>query len=842
MVKLSISYDPYRMKTAVLIDDEDVSKNPHHKEIETFIKNQVPLQTWISKQEHNTWEGLLSHLIGEDDSDKLCVQFCGRGLDYNDLKRTLEAQNASRDPDCRVTLTFREENPESTPDDQEMMRRIDEVVKEMQTDKFNAIVNEIGTDEVKAVRDNLRAAYATAKNEEFQIVFAGIYSSGKSSIINTLMRHMVLPMADKTKTTRVTRIYHNNEYGSCVKVVCKNNSGSEICSKLFDTDEDCMSYIDSLPVSDDPDAPDSIDHLCLYVDLSHLYPETNRKEMMTRFKLVLVDTPGSNSAVSTTMVDGKYHNQHKEIALRAIQSGKEIVILCASYNNFESEDMGKLLQEIHRSSREKNGGFNDRFLFVINQCDNLNDFDLRSPKESFANFLRNPIKLQVPDTYLNPRIFLTTAKVQELIQRGVPGYSEDERETDSKKDNEYDVYNRFRKQVIRHNHWLLAQHCDLPEYRKAEMQAKFNKAKAEKRVEDAVSIQTGIPCLEVAIQDYLERYAYPLKIRDLLDPFDALLEVVSNFTNKQAEMLAQAQEESMHTASALSGIEKEEKNRKATQDALGYLQKRVDAVKYDIDSIKPSSKMIENLEEKYTTTIDFHPTVRQIRYAKDRLSPDETKKLLDNLYDFLGLLKGNLKEDYAAIEDDYIRKINICCDTLTDLANDMKKSDLLRELSKMSIKASSLDPESIKKTLQEEIEKTKSTDKQHYTGYSLWTNLVAAIKNIFGPKVTTYNIDELKQEPSKLHGRLNCEFENLKKEIASRISKYQSVATHLADAIAKDIVQTNQMLEELKKECNNLKTNESGLETRIHEIKERTEFLDGLHSQIASVASSYREG
>lgn len=840
MVKLSISYDPYRMKTAVLIDGEDVSKNPHHKEIETFIKNQVPLQTWISKQEHNTWEGLLSHLIGEDDSDELCIHFFGRKLDFEDLKRTLEAQNASRDPDCRVTLTFREENLEFTPDDQEMMRRIDEVVKEMHTDKFNAIVDEIGTDEVKAVRDNLRAAYATAKNEEFQIVFAGIYSSGKSTIINTLMRHMVLPMADDTSTTRVTRIYHNNEYGSCVKVVCKNNSGSEICSKLFDNDEDCMSYIDSLPVSDDPDAPDSIDHLCLYVDLSHLYPETNRKEMMTRFKLVLVDTPGSNSAVSTTMVDGKYHNQHKEIALRAIRGGKEIVILCASYNTYESEDMGKLLQEIHRSSREKNGGFNDRFLFVINQCDNLNDFDLRSPKESFANYLRNPIKLQVPDTYLNPRIFLTTAKIQEFIQRGVPGYSEDERETDSTKDNEYDVYNRFRKQVIRHNHWLLAQHCDLPEYRKAEMQAKFNKAKAEKRVEDAVSIQTGIPCLEVAIQDYLERYAYPLKIRDLLDPFDALLEVVSNFTNKQAEMLAQAQKTNEENASALSGKKNLKKESEERQASLSLLEDRVSQLKARIDSTNLPNNYFLNKEQYYSYELMDSPLAKRIWNTSSRTSPKEAQTLLEEFTKLLNCIRSRLNDDFKQVDSEYADAIRGCYKELLGLAEDMSKDKYLHELQQLSISASKLNPENIRTAIQKRIDQTKSSDKPH-SGYNFATKFWAALKNLFSPKVTTCSIEELKREPSRLYNELKAEFKTLGTEIRGRITEYQNAAKEMAEDVAKDINQAKHLLEELQMDCDSLATTAAELDARILEIDERVRFLNGLHSKIAFVLTTGKE-
>lgn len=837
MVKLSISYDPYRMKTAVLIDGEDVSKNPHHKEIETFIKNQVPLQTWISKQEHNTWEGLLSHLIGEDDSDELCIHFFGRKLDFEDLKRTLEAQNASRDPDCRVTLTFREENLEFTPDDQEMMRRIDEVVKEMHTDKFNAIVDEIGTDEVKAVRDNLRAAYATAKNEEFQIVFAGIYSSGKSTIINTLMRHMVLPMADDTSTTRVTRIYHNNEYGSCVKVVCKNNSGSEICSKLFDNDEDCMSYIDSLPVSDDPDAPDSIDHLCLYVDLSHLYPETNRKEMMTRFKLVLVDTPGSNSAVSTTMVDGKYHNQHKEIALRAIRGGKEIVILCASYNTYESEDMGKLLQEIHRSSREKNGGFNDRFLFVINQCDNLNDFDLRSPKESFANYLRNPIKLQVPDTYLNPRIFLTTAKIQEFIQRGVPGYSEDERETDSKKDNEYDVYNRFRKQVIRHNHWLLAQHCDLPEYRKAEMQAKFNKAKAEKRVEDAVSIQTGIPCLEVAIQDYLERYAYPLKIRDLLYSFESCLTAIGNMVNLYEVKLEKLTNQSTQNESDKNRQESEKAKTSDEQSHLTKLLSQIEAQKAKIEAINPSSELA-HFRREFDLKYEGYSVVNTIRRSNSSIRRAEGDQLMDELSEVMEQLKEETYIQYNNSENDMLNKIGKIIDELTHIAKETTcDEEIARLLGSTPSGAALTDPTNLLNQLREDTESTLIKKKEKHTGYDLLSSLFAGIKNLFGFRVKTeyYDISVLKQSLALFKKEYTEKLFACENDITNKLEGYKKAAEKMLDKLKASLKAVDTKLTNYDSKLQELSDNKERLEKEHQRISELKAYLEKLTYSINAV-------
>lgn len=106
MPTLEIYYNPYKMETAVKIDGDDVFNLSSHLVIQEFISNRIPLQTWIDKIEYRSWKGLLSHLVSEDDSDELIIRFHGRALDFEDLKRSLEAQNNNRPPQCQVTLTF----------------------------------------------------------------------------------------------------------------------------------------------------------------------------------------------------------------------------------------------------------------------------------------------------------------------------------------------------------------------------------------------------------------------------------------------------------------------------------------------------------------------------------------------------------------------------------------------------------------------------------------------------------------------------------------------------------------------------------------------------------------
>ena len=47
MKKVEINYNPYKMITTVLIDGVDVCKDGHYDKFREFIKNEIPLQTWI---------------------------------------------------------------------------------------------------------------------------------------------------------------------------------------------------------------------------------------------------------------------------------------------------------------------------------------------------------------------------------------------------------------------------------------------------------------------------------------------------------------------------------------------------------------------------------------------------------------------------------------------------------------------------------------------------------------------------------------------------------------------------------------------------------------------------
>lgn len=121
-------------------------------------------------------------------------------------------------------------------------------------------------------------------------------------------------------------------------------------------------------------------------NLSHLYPDSVSAD---KFRIVLIDTPGMDSAQSS--YNGE--NAHRKIALEAIgMETKPMMILCVDAQKVEDVSIGGFMKEIARQVQKDNGGFNDRFLFLMNKCDaskyNCPD-TLQEKIDAFSKYLTN---------------------------------------------------------------------------------------------------------------------------------------------------------------------------------------------------------------------------------------------------------------------------------------------------------------------------------------------------------------------------------------------------------------------------------------------------------------------
>ena len=339
------------------------------------------------------------------------------------------------------------------------------------------------------------------------------------------------------------------------------------------------------------------------MDLSHLYPPSVNQD---KFTIVLVDTPGMNSTQSSK--NGS--NEHAEIALKAISmESKPMIILCADAGTCEDKCIGEFMREIVNQTKNEGSGFNDRFLFLLNKSDSVgynSGETVENTKERFSRYLvdsgkwgkenKEDLKLLAEDaSHFVPRVFMTTARIAHGIQKNVFEWEDeciDLSDDDMKLIGEYQ---NFKRMILgRRYNYYLSRYCDVPGYRKKEIEEEFNAALEAKNKDRAVELQCGIVSVESAIRDYIERYAYPIKVRGLLETFEDILEDVDSFIGGFIADLQRAKAELGEKSGAReeASVRKEqaEKNRAMLKEAEEKISRQLNKV----DEIHFNSKKLKS--------------------------------------------------------------------------------------------------------------------------------------------------------------------------------------------------------------------------------------------------------
>jgi len=248
-----------------------------------------------------------------------------------------------------------------------------------------------------------------------------------------------------------------------------------------------------------------------------------------------------------------------------------------------------LLYHIHRASKDDNG-FNDRFFFVMNKSDEIFAAGLGKHKGLFADSISDSSKWGVRDSYLTPRIFMVSAKTKLLVQNGVHNLSENDitvRQNLTLR-NEVSFINRIYADGRDFEDARLFDVCDLPLHKREEIDSCFEDVINFDNRDEALNLLSGIKCIEIAIQDYISRYAYPIKIQKLLDTFEILLDVVKKLSEKQQEILGLKNVALGERNSSREEVEATRAEEERRKEALEKLKERIDHQKEKITEYKPA--------------------------------------------------------------------------------------------------------------------------------------------------------------------------------------------------------------------------------------------------------------
>lgn len=618
MKKFFIKYDPYEMKSIVIVDGKEIQKNKHcDSNLKKYLDENIhiPIQSWIDPIDRENWSGLLKTLCDMGDKE-IIIEFSGRRIDYEAVKTALISQNESRQLGAKLTFCDLKDEMIS---DSEMKQNIDEVINLMLTERFAKIVEDSESGELIEKYKNLKETYNELDAEEFRIVFTGTYSSGKSSTINALIGKNLLPASKGTCTSKICRIVHDPNLKCFAKVKYECNSSNTDC--FCKTDEEVQAKIRAVE--------DSVGEIVVYTDLTSLYPAG----VQSGLKIVIVDTPGTDSAIGNDTEkfedDAKRLSKksHIELTKEVLGSKQKEMIVLISDEKVENENIVELLDIIEESAESDEGAFNDRFLFVMNMCDALSYSNEDETLENYIKKFITNIK-KVPNStrmrnIANPRVFpITSGAALAVVKEYVT--KPEIQEAKTKKAELFGYYGNFCKKVYYYSceeleknfekliDQIKTQHPDyhnfcLEKHSAVSEAAKYKYAQkldGELSVPERVLIHSGIPALREAIQDYIKSYAFPIKVRRLLECFEDILQELISLNNIEKEELENAKKAYSDAVSAREKTEEEkawEEKRKATlvsiKAKMEGVNERIDQIKEtipEIDSIRSSFYVIKN--------------------------------------------------------------------------------------------------------------------------------------------------------------------------------------------------------------------------------------------------------
>ena len=856
MQKIELTYNPYKMQTILLVDGVDVCNSVEdYGQFKEFIDTHTPLQTWIEPIPYKNWKGLLNELKADEEGfDILEFHFHGRVIDFEDLCRACEILNEARHN--KLDLSYHHDTVYS---DEKLAQNIDVIMDSLLSERFAALINEQG-EESSVFKDyqTLEEDYKRAKQKEFKIVFAGLYSSGKSTILNSLIRHNVLPTSDKTCTAKTCRICHNGKLKSEITLECFDKEGNVVVPKeKYQSDSECLErFWEITPLGSSVSVPESVDVIELNMNLSHLYPS---KDMEKAFNLVIIDTPGCNSRkkIGNENIEDEnvvFDATDKKMALEAITNGdREMVVICADAQDYDDESIGDFLKAIHEASLEDVGDFNDRFLFVLNKCDALKfsrGEKIADSKNDFADYLMDTKRWGIKHTSLKfvPRIFMISAYNYFALQQGVSSFSNDEILESEEKQNLCDAYDDYYKKVIdrQNENYYMARVCDVPDYRKKQYENEY-KESLEVDKDKALEIQTGVCCIEGAIQDYIARYAYPLKVKNLIETFDLLLDSVRDFIDVQDRILTERIEDMGKDTTEREEVKKRKSIEEEKETALRNLKEKVENEKKKIQSVRINVGRLQKIRENMDVKIETDTNIARVRRAgkSEKLSDGELYSLTNAISTLFNDAYKEVDSAFSEISDEYKKQINAICSVLNETANELQNYHIYGysfssslSIKKIALRDSQSLANDIKRTRTLKSGKVTVTERNPIKDveYKKW-QFIKRLKQHFASDTVThekpitwneYSLTSLKTYITNIYGefkQLSSDAENVYKTGIENMKKNASL---MADDVLKDINNSVNTINNYIKKIESLGDSIDSLNNEIKDCNHNIEWLNQL--------------
>lgn len=413
------------------------------------------IQEWI--------EELPTLLYEECNDTDFDITFYGIQPDYDDLEAVISQYRLEKDKP-NLVFQLHHKRAKEIPDKESS---IEGLFQEIQKGPFESLKE-----------GPIKNAFEQFKKNEFNICVVATVSAGKSTLINAMLGEKLMPSKSEACTAKITYLKDNDNKNGVWKADVYGKNGK----KIITYDKATLKTMQELNSNEDVSV----------VKAEGNIPFVSAKDI----SLVLIDTPGPNY-----IRDGR----HKEIQNKFLMQSSKALVLYVMTGTYGNNDDNSLLQTIAESMSVRGKQSKDRFLFVVNQVDarKKEDGELKDTLDSVRDYLAEK-------GIVNPHLFPTGA-LPALNIRLVQNNLADEEAMDEAE---------FAVKKLNERTYL---QCDpfstLPASVAETISQQLDTAKDKSDTYEEALIHTGIPSLEAAIRQYVEKYAKTAMIRNIYDTF-----------------------------------------------------------------------------------------------------------------------------------------------------------------------------------------------------------------------------------------------------------------------------------------------------------------------------------
>lgn len=348
--------------------------------------------------------------------------------------------------------------------------------------------------------DDFKKRFEAETEPNFEVNVIATMSSGKSTLINSLLGQQLLPSKNNACTATIVRI-HDRKGGQGFEGQPLGTDGREL-APLGPVDSAQLQRWNS-------------DSQVQQIELSGAIANVTDNP---HANLVLVDTPGPNSS---------RNKEHGAATRRAIKDkALPLVLYVLNADQLATTDDQSLLTLVREEMRKGGKQARDRFVFVLNRIDAID------PEEQSIEESLQEARAHLRDNEINDAVLLpVSARLAKLVRQQRSGYPLTETER-------YDYLPSLIRRFSQSAELHMLQYMNVSASVREQAEALLAKAKKSRHEHDLAEQHSGVPVLELVIDEYLDKYALPDRVyrtQRLLD--DAL---------QQAEEEARAFEDLKH--------------------------------------------------------------------------------------------------------------------------------------------------------------------------------------------------------------------------------------------------------------------------------------------------------